>query len=137
MVEVGRDHSRPVRRVVSVRGSGGSSSEGSSASLSGPPSDKKGVQRAAATLFAGLGTNGVRPKPAITPERKRWDEATSDLTSIHGRPYDPERTYHEGDIILHKQFGMGVVEGRHEAEGTIDVLFRDGCQVLEAAASEV
>lgn len=135
MVEVGKDRGRSVRRVVSVRGNGGSSHEAPSAPLSGPPSDKKGVQRAAATLFSGLGTT-TRPKPTVSPERKRWEEATSDLTSIHGRPYDPERAYHEGDIILHKQFGMGVVEGRHETDGSIDVLFRDGSQLLAAAASE-
>lgn len=129
MVDVSRDGSRPVRRVVSVRG--GDASNGTPMTA---PSDRKAVQRAAASMFSGLGA--ARVAAPVNPDRKRWEEATSDLTSIHGRPYDPGRAYHEGDIILHKQFGMGVVEGRQEADGSIDVLFRDGSQVLAASASE-
>jgi hypothetical protein len=72
----------------------------------------------------------------MSAERKRWEELTEDLTSIHGRPYDAGRTYSEGDIILHKQYGMGVVEDHSEEEGTISVLFREGLQVLAASGSD-
>lgn len=77
-----------------------------------------------------------RPPPVLSPERKRWEELTEDLTSIHGRPYDAGRCYHEGDIILHKQFGMGVVENLMEDDGTINVLFREGFQVLDARCDD-
>lgn len=88
-------------------------------------------------MFSSLGSDATPgPKPTMSPDRKRWEEMTSDLTSIHGRPYDPERSYNEGDIILHKQFGMGVVEGWEEEDSTINVLFRDGSQVLAASATE-
>ena len=66
-----------------------------------------------------------------SPERKRWDEATSGITSIHGRPFDPERNYGEQDIVLHKKLGLGIVQDVTEDGSSMNVLFRDGVENLE------
>lgn len=67
----------------------------------------------------------------ISPERKKWDEATSGITSIHGRPFSPERRYGEQDIILHKKLGLGIVLEAAEDGTSISVIFRDGTEELE------
>jgi hypothetical protein len=73
-----------------------------------------------------------RPEPAAkSPERLRWEKLTEGVSSVHGRPFDPERRYTEGDIILHKQHGMGVVETSDGSSDVIDVLFREGIAKLE------
>lgn len=119
---------RPVRRVVHVHKSEGS--------------DTRKPKRSAGGLFGG-GPMPARPEvvhrepPKLSPERQRWEELTEDLTSVHGRPYDPARSYGEGDIVLHKQFGMGIVEDVQEAQRTMNVLFRDGLQVLDARGEDV
>ena len=66
-----------------------------------------------------------------SPERKLWDEATSGITSIHGRPFDPERKYGEQDIVLHKKLGLGIVQDVAEDGNSMSVLFRDGVENLE------
>jgi len=71
------------------------------------------------------------PRP-VSPERARWNELTEGVLSIHGAPFDPTRSWKEGDILLHKQFGMGVVEASEELEPTqVRAIFRDGFQVLD------
>lgn len=71
-----------------------------------------------------------------TPERKAWDEATKGIMSIHGRPFDPTRTYTEQDIILHKKLGLGIVESVEDDNSAISVLFRDGVEVLKLGEEE-
>lgn len=66
-----------------------------------------------------------------SPEGVRWDEATSGITSIHGRPFSPERNYSEQDIVLHKKLGLGIVEDVAADGSTMNVLFRDGITALE------
>ena len=61
---------------------------------------------------------------------------TDGVTSIHGRPFNPTHTYHEGDIILHKQFGMGVVETVDQENLTLTALFRDGVETLALLVEE-
>ena len=56
--------------------------------------------------------------------------------SIHGRPFDPTRTYTEQDIILHKKLGLGIVQSAAEDHSSISVLFRDGVEVLELTGAE-
>ena len=84
-------------------------------------------------------TAPARRTPSVTksPERQRWDKATEGITSIHGVPFNPGRTYGEGDIVLHKQFGLGVVEKAEEGKLEIDALFRSGVQTLELTEEEV
>ena len=65
--------------------------------------------------------------PEVT---RRWKEATANLTSRDGEPYFSHRTYAEGDVLLHKRFGVGVVEGV-EGDNEVRVLFRDGVESLE------
>ena len=72
----------------------------------------------------------------MTPERKLWDEATSGITSIHGRPFDPSRRYGEQEIVLHKKLGLGIVQDVSEDETSMNVLFRDGVEKLELTPSE-
>ena len=72
----------------------------------------------------------------MTPERKLWDEATSGITSIHGRPFDPARRYGEQDIVLHKKLGLGIVQDVAKDEASMNVLFRDGVEKLELTSSE-
>ncbi len=43
----------------------------------------------------------------------------------------------EGDILLHKQFGMGVVEASEDLEpAQILAIFRDGQQVLDLVLTD-
>ena len=65
------------------------------------------------------------------PERKKWDEATSGITSVHGRPFSPDRKYGEQDIVLHKKLGLGIVLDVAEDGTSMSVLFRDGTEQLE------
>ena len=67
----------------------------------------------------------------ISPERKKWDEATSGITSIHGRPFSPDRRYGEQDIVLHKKLGLGIVLEVAEDAASMSVIFRDGTEELE------
>ncbi len=78
----------------------------------------------------------VRARPKVSPEvaaaKSRWSELTGKLSSRDGKPYYPDRTYAQGDVMLHKRFGMGVVETVVHEEAVM-VLFRDGQQVIEMA----
>ena len=78
----------------------------------------------------------VRARPKVSPEvaaaKSRWTELTGKLSSRDGKPYYPDRTYAQGDVLLHKRFGMGVVETVVHEEAVM-VLFRDGQQVIEMA----
>jgi len=67
----------------------------------------------------------------ISPERKKWDEATSGITSVHGRPFSPDRRYGEQDIVLHKKLGLGIVLEVAEDGASMSVIFRDGTEELE------
>ncbi|NUN14816.1 MAG: hypothetical protein HUU55_14390, partial [Myxococcales bacterium] len=67
----------------------------------------------------------------VNPFRERWETATDGIQSIHGRPFDPTRAYNEGDIILHKQHGMGIVECVTSAKDEIVVLFRESQETFE------
>ena len=77
-----------------------------------------------------------RVRPAESPEvlaaKARWVELTGKLSSRHGKPYYPDRSYAVGDVLLHKRHGMGVVESVVHEEAVM-VLFRDGEQVIEMA----
>lgn len=68
-----------------------------------------------------------RVDPEVT---QRWREATAELTSRDGSPYFAHRTYAEGDVLLHKRFGVGVVE-EVASDDEVRVLFRDGVELLE------
>ena len=77
-----------------------------------------------------------KPRP-VSPERARWNELTEGVLSIHGAPFDPTRSWKEGDILLHKQFGMGVCEPSDDiAPAQIRAIFRDGEQVLDLTLPE-
>ncbi len=76
------------------------------------------------------------PRPRVlSPERQRWEKLTEGVLSVHGVPYDANRRYSHGDIVLHKSFGLGVVEAVDEESGTMRVLFRDGVQELQGQPS--
>jgi len=65
-------------------------------------------------------------------ERARWRELTADLGPRDGSPYYADRTYAEGDVMLHKRHGMGIVQSIVH-ENACMVLFRAGQQVIEMA----
>jgi len=76
------------------------------------------------------------PRP-VSPERARWNELTEGVLSIHGAPFNPTRTWKEGDILLHKQFGMGVVEASEDLyPSQVRAIFRDGQQVLDLSPED-
>jgi len=62
---------------------------------------------------------------------------TDGISSIHGNPFDPTRVYHDGDVVLHKQFGMGIVESIAQDGLSLSALFRDGVQSLELTPEEL
>ncbi len=78
----------------------------------------------------------MAPKRELPPEvveaRAKWKELTSKLSSRHGKPYYPDRTYAEGDVMLHKRHGMGVVESVVDDTACV-VLFRDGREQIDMA----
>lgn len=130
---------RSSRRVVDVvprskKGRRSSRSRDSTpTSLGGPPpngGNGRGERKA------------VRRRRTLTPEqkakrelRKLWDTQTENVDSRYARPHREEERYDEGEAILHKRFGMGIVEGR-AADGTLTVLFRNGRNELESLGDE-
>lgn len=79
-----------------------------------------------------------KPSTPFVPRRKpvdpRWIELTEGVDSTRATPYDPLRTYSEGDYILHKEHGMGHVE-RLEGDQMV-VLFRLGETTLPFGQDE-
>ena len=74
-------------------------------------------------------------EPVTTPspgadDRARWRERTRDLGPRDGSPYYADRVYAEGDVLLHKRHGMGIVESIVHDNACM-VLFRTGLQVIE------
>jgi len=111
---------------------GGKNSAGAQADAA--PSPAPGAGRASSPPGTG------RPQPRITsssPERLRWKEMTDGISSIHGNPFDPTRVYHDGDVVLHKQFGMGIVESIAEDGLSMSALFRDGVESLELTPEQL
>lgn len=77
----------------------------------------------------------VLPPPAPVPEiTAQWREKTANLGPRDGKVYHADRTYDIGDVLLHKRFGMGIVETVIH-EHAIMVLFRDGQQVIEMGSA--
>lgn len=76
----------------------------------------------------------VLPPPApVSDVTATWREKTANLGPRDGKVYYADRTYGIGDVLLHKRYGMGIVESVvHDT--AIMVLFRDGQQVIEMAA---
>lgn len=60
--------------------------------------------------------------------RTLWEEATKDASSLRASVYEEYKAFKEKDVILHKAFGMGVVQ--EATEDAILVLFREGFQRL-------
>ncbi len=89
------------------------------------------------------------PRPAATRRQRsdspeiialramfqRWDQATAGVDSRFARPHREEEAYDPGEAILHKMFGMGIVEDRTE-DGTLTVLFRNGVHSLPSTPPE-
>lgn len=86
-----------------------------------PVVTKKGEAPPAKTLAART--------PGIDP---RWVELTDDMDSTRAVPYRQNRTYSEGDYLLHKAYGMGYVDAVEDGEDgpMAKVLFRNGHQML-------
>ncbi len=83
-------------------------------------------------------SNKPKRRPTLPPktaDELRWEEATQGVDSRHGRPHRSEERYDVGEIILHKRWGMGVVEAREE-DGTLVVLFRTGVRRMPSSVSE-
>jgi len=67
---------------------------------------------------------------------KRWKVLTEGVQSRQGRPHRSHEAYHEGEIVLHTAYGMGLVE-QVGADGTLTVLFRRGYQNLPSQPKDV
>lgn len=61
-------------------------------------------------------------------DERRWREVTDQVDSRSAVPYTAQRTFREGEFILHKSFGMGHVES--VTDDAMVVLFREGEQTL-------
>ena len=73
----------------------------------------------------------VLPPPApVSDVTAQWREKTANLGPRDGKVYFSDRTYGIGDVLLHKRFGMGIVESVVH-DNAIMVLFRDGQQLIE------
>lgn len=59
-----------------------------------------------------------------------WRERTAALGPRDGKVYYADRIYDIGDVLLHKRYGMGIVESI-VSENAAMVLFRDARQVIE------
>lgn len=79
----------------------------------------------------------VLPPPPATANDSplvRWQRQTATLSARDGRPYNATRTYKAGDVLLHKQHGLGIAETvLHEQ--AVMVLFRDVETVLQMGIS--
>lgn len=65
------------------------------------------------------------PESPAVAVRKLWDDLTASADPRRAKVYDLHRSYAVNDVLLHKQFGMGVVHARDQ-DGELNVLFRDG-----------
>jgi len=63
------------------------------------------------------------------PLRQLWDELTDKVDARRAKVWDPKREYAAEQAILHKRFGMGIVETVYD-DGRLNVLFRNGFEVL-------
>jgi hypothetical protein len=79
------------------------------------------------------GPKHVAPSPEspAVAVRKLWDDLTATADPLRAKVYDRHRTYAVNDVVLHKQFGMGVVHAKDQ-DDELNVLFRDGFQRLES-----
>lgn len=69
-------------------------------------------------------------RSAVEKERMRlWEEQVSGKSSKDFQPYSMESHFTEGDLVLHKKFGQGYIEGVRE-DGKVQVVFRDGARTL-------
>jgi len=59
-----------------------------------------------------------------TQPAERWRLLTAKLGWRDGKPYQPTRSYEEGDVMLHKGHGLGIVQSVVHAQACV-VLFRD------------
>lgn len=64
-----------------------------------------------------------------SPHFQRWNEATDKVDSRHARPHRSSEAYEAGEAVLHKVFGMGIVEKVGD-DGGLKVLFRNGFVAL-------
>lgn len=75
--------------------------------------------------------------PKVEPEKwkSRWQMITENVDARYAKVYDKTRKYSEGDFILHKSYGLGMVEFM-KPDKTLIVLFRDGYKELESEKFE-
>ena len=89
----------------------------------GEEAAKKGAAAASSTGAAGGG------------DTARWRELTKNLGFRDGKPYKAQKVYKEGDVMMHKRHGMGIVESVLH-ENACMVLFRTGQQPIEMGQAE-
>lgn len=84
----------------------------------------------AAARLAPVAASGVveaaeaaAPAPATSPT-ERWRQLSAALSWRDGKPYQVTRTYKPGDVVLHKNHGLGIVQ-QIVHENACIVLFRD------------
>ena len=69
------------------------------------------------------------PTSGATGPVERWKTLTAQLGWRDGKPYQPTRTYKEGDVVLHKGHGLGIVQSVVHPQACV-ALFRDTETVL-------
>ena len=104
------------------------------------PRRGESVEAAAAAKSEKKGASKSKTKSAATDSQPaddtaRWREKTKHLGFRDGKPYKVEKVYKEGDVMLHKRHGMGIVEAVLHDNACL-VLFRTGQQPIEMGQGE-
>jgi hypothetical protein len=94
-----------------------------------------GRRRSAVTNVAEVQPDAVAPAPEVLKGDNEgvtelWRQRTASLGPRDGKVYYADRSYDIGDVLLHKRYGMGIVEAIVN-ENAAMVLFRDARQVIE------
>lgn len=80
------------------------------------------------------GQQDSRTTAAGGPEvTRRWREMTEDADALYAPRYAPEKSFDEGDVLIHKQYGLGVVT-QVVHEGAFVAIFRNAEVPLEMNA---
>ena len=122
-----------VQRGRRVRGEDEGDEESATSAVvvrSGGRQSTEVVARATAATKAKVLSDSAVRVGERSEARRRWQELTSEFSARDGAPYRPFNNYVEGDVVLHKRHGMGVVQTILHEQACM-ALFREGEQVLQ------
>lgn len=94
----------------------------------------KGQQQPASrrTVKSSARTSVRSPSRASSAEQQRlksWEEQVAGRREQDFRPYSMDAHFSEGELIMHKKFGQGYIQGVLE-DGKVQVMFQGGARTL-------